>query len=288
MANFESTLYVIYDLSLRPPQFDFLCFMAQARTAAQGYDIHVVFVPREDGGYVLKGKYSDAEALYRLGHICIPACAIYGATYTVLPYREAPLPQGNFLKGVNHALESLVEIWEKAGDLYRPKATERASELVAGYVSQFKKPVVTITLRDTWRYEMKNSNTNAWLEFAETIEKDFQPVFVPDTGRAFDVWEHPYPCLPVAAVDLDTRLALYEHADMNCFTSNGPGNMCWWTNVPFLFFNSVAEGYWSKEQFAKARHPVGEQPPYFKDRQKIIWELDELPAIQKAFAEMYE
>ena len=289
MNESEKTFYVVYDLSIRPPQYDFLCFMAQARTVARGYNVHVIFKPREDGGYVLKGKqgYTDAEALYRLEHILFPACIIYGATFTVLPYRDAALPPGNYLNGVDHKISSLVDIWETAGDLFRPQATARSSQLVASYVEQFKKPIVTITLRDTWRYETKNSNTEAWFEFAHTIEHEFQPVFVPDTGKAFDAWDQPFPSFPAAAIDLDTRLALYEQADMNCFTFNGPGNMCWWSNVPLLFFLHADDTYWSQEQFAAARHPVGEQPPYFKERQKIVWGLDELPAIKKAFAEMY-
>lgn len=287
-----STLNVLYDLGDRPPQYDFFTFLAQIKTAVKGHSLHVVFVPSEEGGYAPVGKYgesefNEAEGLYRLIHICLPACMIYGVTHTILPSRDAPLPSGDWLEGVNISHAKLIEIWKETGELYRPKATLRSSELVGEYMKQFDKPVITITLRETWREKIKNSRRDDWLEFAQRIAPHFQPVFVPDTSRAFHAWDHPFPIFPVAAIDLDTRLALYEQADMNCFTANGPGNMCWWTDVPFLFFNTRVEGYWTEEEWIANGLPIGTQPPYLKERQKVIWEVDSIDVIEAAFAEAY-
>ncbi len=282
----DRVVYALYDLEKHPPQFDFFTFMTQAKTWAQGRHLHIVFMPTEQGHFVRPGKYSNSEAIYRFGHICLAACNLYSVSHTLLTSRDAKLPDGEWLDGLTAEYKAVVEAWELNGTLARLRSTLRARELVSQFLEVFEKPVVTITLRDTFRYLSRNSQHDAWLQFADNISGQYQPVFVPDTSRAFDHWDKPYPCFPIGAVDLDSRVALYELSEMNCFSSNGPGNTCWLGHGSFLFFNTRAADYVGEEVWERMRIPVGSQPLYLKPRQKLVWEIDSLDVIEKEFSAM--
>jgi len=276
--------YALYDLSRHPPQYDFICFLAQAKTLAEHRPLHVVFLPGQDGRYVKYNKYSNDEAIYRMEHICLPACILYGVTCTVLPHRNSPQPEGEWLNGLNAGHDGIMNVVDRFGNIFRPQATRRAVELVGRYAVSFEKPIVTITLRSTFRNESRNSNKEIWFEVADKIRDRYQPIFVPDTAEAFDIWDHSYPVFPIGAVDLDSRLALYEHAAMNFFSSNGPGALGWFGKIPFISFGVRAESYQNEAEWERLRLPVGSQPPYFLERQKIVWEQPDADMVLREFS----
>ena len=100
LDNELAPVYTLYDLNLYGPQFDIIPFLTQARTVAQSRPLHVVFRPCLDGSYVKADKYSNDEAIFRMEHICLPACTLYGATSTVLPKPSSPMPEGEWLEGI--------------------------------------------------------------------------------------------------------------------------------------------------------------------------------------------
>ena len=279
-------IYVLYDLQVLPPQYDVCTFLVQAKTLAQGRPLHVVFLPRSDGGYVIFGKYSDEEALYRLIHICVPLCILFGVTPTVMPRREAPLPLGDWLPEQKPGLKGVVDIWGKFRRLERPQSTHRSRELVKGFTDRFNKPIVTITLRSTFRNETRNSPLDVWLKVAEEIQGRYQPVFIRDTSFAFDDWNHPFPEFPVGAIDLDSRLALYEIATMNLMSSGGPMSLVTYGGLPFIGFNVRAEGSDSEKKWKESGVPLGGQPQFFLPHQRYVWERETVEIVLQQFAEI--
>lgn len=283
LNRYVEPIYILYDLSLWPPQYDFCTFLVSAKTVANGRPLHVVFAPGHDGSYVKSGKYSNEEAIYRMEHICLPLCFLFEVSSTVLSHREAPLPVGEWIQGVIPGYKGVKDRWNEFGSIQGPRATRRSVELVKRYADRFDKPIVTITLRTTFRNEVRNSPVEVWLRVAEALSKEYQPVFLPDTGLAFDAWEHPYPNFPIGAVDMDSRLAFYEHATMNLFTMGGPMMLALYASLPCIGFNVLSEGYLTKKQWELVGLPIGTEPPFIQKNQKYVWERETVDNVLDTF-----
>ena len=271
--------YARYDLSKWPPQFDVFSFLVQAKTLAGARPLHVVFVPGEGGYLVRTGKYSNDEAVFRMQHICFPACQVFGASATLLPTREAQVPDGDWLDDVSHDHRGVMDVFDRVGHLARVKSTTRARELVSGFTSAFSKPILTITVRNTFRNVGRNTDMDAWMTAADRLSADFDVVIVPDTQDAFSDLGLDHPVFPIGAVDLDCRLALYEHAAMNLFNSNGPAVLGLFGTIPFIEFGVRSEASVPAHYWEYLRLPIGSQPPYLMPGQKLVWETPDTDMI---------
>ncbi|MEQ8666533.1 MAG: hypothetical protein RIC16_12510 [Rhodospirillales bacterium] len=270
----DQPLNAVYDLGRWPPQFDLFTFLVQAKTLAVAQDrpLNVVFQPAEDGGYVKMGKYSHDEANYRMYHICLPATILYGASPMVLPDRNAPLPEGDYLPTMGATHDGVIRVHRETGRLEKLRASKRGLELVGEFTERFDRPIVTITLRNTFRYENRNSDLTIWREVADKLMPDFQTVFVPDTADAFKDLDFGHAVFNIGAVDLDSRLALYERAALNIFNHNGPAVLCQYGVSAFLNFGLRDEKYMTAAEWASIGMPIDTQPPYLLDNQKLVWD----------------
>ena len=124
----------------------------------------------------------------------------------------------------------------------------------------------TVTLRRTARRPERNSNEPAWRSFAAEIG-----------ALVIEDWD-------IAPIGLHERVALYAGARLNFFVTNGPMQLCSFTEYPMLCFGcQAAEGAFSNIGIA-----AGEQFPWCGPRQRLVWEPDELPVLRRAFSQWRE
>jgi hypothetical protein len=145
---------------------------------------------------------------------------------------------------------------------------------------------VTITLRECDHWPHRNSAIEEWKKFAQELNEDV--IFIRDTSRADEPLEGFVTC-PIAAKNLDARMALYERSKANLFVSNGPVALALFSDKPWLQFVKVEpdnSGYGpNTKQFWKERSgvAVGEQFPWSSQNQRIIWQDDKYENIKSAY-----
>lgn len=149
--------------------------------------------------------------------------------------------------------------------------------------------VVTITLREATHTPQRNSDIKAWTRFARHLQQNGERVvFVRDTAKACEPLAGFETC-PMASMNIDARMALYANAKMNLFVSNGPATMTWFSDKPFLCFTppepESSDYEPNKPSFWKQNMgvEVGNQYPWFKPNQRIVWQRDTYDAIKKAY-----
>jgi len=153
---------------------------------------------------------------------------------------------------------------------------------------------VTITLRETDYWIERNSNVPEWLRFAEWLKQHGERViFVRDTAYA----DKPIPGFPVcadAARSVVHRAALYEVAKANLFVSNGPCMIAMFGNKPCMVMVEVRDDkyfpYWPNTPTAWAHNigvQVGEQFPWCRSDQRIIWERDNFDNLMQGWQQLW-
>jgi hypothetical protein len=153
------------------------------------------------------------------------------------------------------------------------------------------KGVITITLREVDDpFFHRNSNIKEWGKFAKWLrdEKGEQVVWVRDT-RVAEGTVSGFDTCPLASTDLDARFWLYQNAKLNCFVSNGPMMLCVFSDFPYIAFVPPEEedsdyiantpNFWK----LKMGVSVGEQFPWAKPSQKIVWTKDTFEAMKTAY-----
>lgn len=114
----------------------------------------------------------------------------------------------------------------------------------------------TVTIRDSIRNQHRNSNRDAWLRFAEEI----------GAHVIEDAYKKP--------LSLRDRFAYYG-SRMNFFCSNGPGELCFYSDLPYTFFSPSSAN--------ATVHEVGFQFPWRNENQVIVWAEDNLENIRDSF-----
>lgn len=171
----------------------------------------------------------------------------------------------------------------------------KAGEPVPKFKSPLPPPIfgqyVTITLREAVDWPHRNSNIDAWMKFAFYLRGEGERViFVRETGEA-DVTLDAFGTSPKASKDLLYRMALYNGARANLFVSNGPASLAWFSDKPWLMFTEVEQE--GLETTYKPNTPkawrenmgieVGQQWPWSKPNQRIIWQKDDYETIVEAW-----
>jgi hypothetical protein len=119
----------------------------------------------------------------------------------------------------------------------------------------------TVTLRNDRRRPERNSNIPAWREFAKQIN-----------ALVIEDYED-------EQIGLHTRMALYAGAEMNFGVPNGPTHLLALSDYPVMMFAcDRAEG-----AFANCGIQRGEQYPWSRPNQRLIWEPDDLSTLLRHF-----
>jgi hypothetical protein len=156
----------------------------------------------------------------------------------------------------------------------------------------FSGGAVTITLREAKQWPHRNSDRNAWLKFAHHLRALGElVVIIRDTAYA-DEGLDVFPTCPGASYDLTIRAALYQSAKMNFFVSNGPATLAFFSEWSWTMFLKIepdghpyapnTPSFW-REQFGME---VGEQFPWARPDQRIVWKGDDYENLVEAWEAM--
>lgn len=271
----------IYDLNSAPASWDFLPWLANATMAAKERGVErlrVSFMTGPNLGFrsdTLPGDFEARTAF--LDGVMRPALDLFGAV-------EDPTVQVGH--GHDYMLAPVCGGAKRGIVVPTISAPQWALDEVDAELNG-KEPVV-VTLREASHWQNRNSNLDAWLDFADTLIDDDgeEVVIVRDTERALELIRG-YRTFPRASLDLKVRAALYERAKANLFVANGPMAIAYFGTRPFLIFKPLVDGYgpataqwWSD----KIGVPVGEQYPWCRPDQRIVWDDDSFENITRAWA----
>lgn len=188
-----------------------------------------------------------------------------------------------------YLLRAVTEAARRGEEVPSFKAPEKARMEVSSILRN-SKPVV-ITLREANHWPHRNSNLDEWLKFASYLEKIGEKViFVRDTAKA-DIPIDGFETCPEASRDIGIRLALYEKSKCSMFAANGPWNMAVFADFPWLMINealvsdpfdfNTPEGWKTHNGIS-----VGEQLPWSRADQRIIWKKDTYDNMRQAWEEL--
>jgi hypothetical protein len=307
----KDTLYAFYDLKWMPVSFDIPYFLMSAEVARSNQGLRqivVVFVPAS-----VNTRWPDGvNTRWRFDHICLAHIPMFPsiAGFIVAGSRAegffrmtkamhqfpdlrdpANLP---FPRLAAFHYPTWVHMAKNPGKYIRPRAPPEA---VATVRRQFEarlgsRRLIVITLRGSRHSPVRNSNINAWKEFAASLDPNaYFPLFIPDTENALSpdlgVWNDN--CAADVAFDLQLRLALNEMAWLNLFVSNGPLTIAMLDErcrvLAFKFHVPEA----SESRMASLESLglyEGKAPLHANEFQRWVWKNDDLSTIVDEFQDM--
>jgi hypothetical protein len=238
-------IMAFYDLTVAPVTFDFAYFLADADSYARskGKAGIYVYIIESDNDIMLSDKnynqiIDKSKREWRIQNILLPLISHYPSCigFAVVPramIHDLPLPSANTyppMYNLNYHppfryREAIKNITNRGFSGFM--ATNQGKKYVEGWCTSHginNKKLVAITLR-RYGYEVeRNSDIDAWCQFAQWVRGlGYCPVFIPDTDSC---WE----CLPQlegeiifseAAWNIGLRIAMNEVAIVNFFVSNG-------------------------------------------------------------------
>ena len=120
----------------------------------------------------------------------------------------------------------------------------------------------TVTIRDSFRNPHRNSNREAW----ECFAKDIGAVVIDDCD--------------LKPIPLKERWDLYQ-CRMNLFVDNGPANLCYFSDAPYISMKFQPTPHLEKIGF-----PKGAQIPWANKNQKLVWEDDTYENLTNLFGSL--
>lgn len=263
----------VYDLGQSPATFDFVHWLANAERARQASGdptIQVVFV---DGDRQLSERdilFSPERKAWRLHNLLVPLCRLLPSVsgYEVFGTGKQTISYNFDRKSVAPILH----------------ATEAARDLAAAWL-RTNKPVVTVTIRQSDFQLPRNSNLAEWKKTADWLtEQGCRVVFIPDaeadlSGEAMGDLEKTYRICEPAALYPDFRLALYERALLNCFTSGGPYALALYSGVPFFSCKLITPEIHTCTEWYQKKIGLAPDLP-MAPCQQICWKDDQFELIK--------
>ncbi len=306
----DRPLVAVYDLSVCPVNYDFVHFLILSeieRTRLGLSHVHIVIVPGETDGFFWGMPYDTENKWWRLQNIVMPACSLLPSCKqtTLCANREeaaATIEKAEHTFPKNYDLSKpvgyymvceVVAAWAIHGHDFPLAAPAQARSYIQSWIDSFAngKHVVTITLRQATYQEMRNSDVNAWADFARWLEKmGYFPVIIPDTEAIFKPPHKALDGLTVfneAAVNLLLRAALYELSYLNMYVGSGPTSICRFSSrTRYQHFRitspgsldtrpEIIEGVWGVD--------YGSQFPFAGEYQKLIWEPESFDLLKDEF-----
>lgn len=155
--------------------------------------------------------------------------------------------------------------------------------------------LVVITLREAAYILERNSNLDAWQEFARKRQAEgYEILFIRDTAKAdepMDGWE----THREAAIDLEARQEVYSRAFCNVSIATGPTSLLMFSDNPFLIMVPIGkfDGYdpWTAEWMKVACGidvTKEDQYAWFTHDQRFSWVDDTAENIELAWSRWLE
>lgn len=282
--------HAVYDLGRCPASYDFVDWLIQAEMIRRAMEapapLKVTFAPGPNGGFRADTLPVDIAGRQRfLDNVMRPALALVGA----IEDGEAP---SDACTHPVYTLKPVVEMVNAGVAVPRWRAEDAAVAAVAWWLTKraIDQAPVVITLRESTHWPQRNSRLLNWLRFADYLKSQGEAVvIVRDTERAGDAFGA-HDVYQQAAMHLDIRAALYQCAKCNLMSSNGAGALPLFSNVPFLIFEPLdVPGYGPAcDEWWIANHGInrGEQYPWLRPDQRIVWDWDSYSAIRRAWDDL--
>lgn len=307
-------LQFVCDLSVAPVTFDFASYLAAAELERRRRELHgieVIFLLGPHGG--VRRELPEYEAavdptarLWRLRNLLIPlltflpsvrgfaVCDTRLQAEAVIACDPALLYPADYRLALpRHPSRRVVYDLSRAGMPVWPMlcASEAGLRFAYSYLARVTKgrKAVVITLRDYAMSPQRNSNSAAWIEFADGLDpENYAPIFVRDSETAMNAPVEGlgrHAVCEAASWNLEIRMALYQLAWLNLAIMHGPMELCWFNeHARYVVFLKAGLSHVSSEtELADAGHPAGLQLPFAKPWQRIAWEADDLPIIRREF-----
>lgn len=288
-APFDASV-ATYDLGAAPASYDFFAWLiiAEMQRRHDGCEkpLRVGFLPGPQLGFRMDGfERFTAHRQQMLDHVMRPALALVGGS-------EDPTVTNGSLWHNRYTFAPVVEACRRGQEVPILKAPSDVQSKMDKWLAAkgIDNPVV-ITLRECQHWPHRNSRLANWLRFASVLRGDGeQVVFVRDTAKADEecIEGADFPTCWAAAVDIQARMALYARAKCNLFVGNGPAALAFFSDRPYLMFSPIdPTGKWfpGTDEWWRKNHGIGtgEQFPWSKETQRIVWDLDHYPAIMRAW-----
>ena len=197
------------------------------------------------------------------------------------------VPGGKFDFSITY--NDIVARYRRGEQIPQLCSTPAALEAVDAMLKDIPPPIV-ITLREAEHQPQRNSNLGEWLRFAgDLVERGEEVIFVRDTAKADEEFDE-FSTLPLASHNLHIRLALYQRAKFNLFVANGPATLNFHIDTPFIMMSEIDhnrigtyEPAWPEWWKPRMGIEAGEQFPWFKANQRIVWQQDTYANISAAW-----
>lgn len=233
---------------------------------------------------------SSTYSRQMIANVLRPAIAMIGAIAE--PVVHLPIRAADYATYVeyDYHIGHLVDAGRQGHKIPRWTPPQWAVDEVKAYLKGGK-PVV-ITLRETGAQLERNSNVEAWMEFAFSLAGDYGVLFIRDTCKAAEPLL-PFTTWPRASRNAYVRAALYQQAALNLMVCNGPNTWAIFGNdTPYLIFKELiptlpewdhgnAKG-WREQDHME----IGDQYPWATDKQRLTWTDDTFENIKAAFEEL--
>lgn len=261
----------VYDRTKCPDSWDFLQWLVNLRMAYPDLrNIKFIHGYRNDG---LARSPEQREAIFH--NVMRPSLSLLG-------FEEG---DGEEVEYVHYFIRNAVRAARAGVPVPKWQIPQWAMDGVAEAL-EGRKPIV-ITLREATYYPARNSNLEAWKQFARECGEDV--IFVRDTAKANESLEG-FETFPAASVNVSTRAALMAQAKANLLVANGPIALLEYMDVPWLTFKfltpEIADwrpghpAWWEKMGV-----PEGTQLPWSNDKQRIVWADDSLEVLREVWPE---
>jgi len=274
------------DLSKVPASFDFITWLVNAemdrRRRGAPAPLLVAFVDGTDEGFRKGDVQNLPEKRQIMDKVMRPALALFGAK------EEPGAIHGRQYHYWYRPITDGFKTGEEVPKVEVPMAA-RMHVLRRLYTRHLSDPIV-ITLRETRYSPERNSNINAWLEFARRRrDEGHNVVFVRDTAKAHEPLDD-FATYPEASLDLITRAALYSAAKCNMIVANGPAELLQFSDWPFIEIKpsaeidplrpvSMGESWW--QRFGGITPP--ESFPWLGKHQLTVWKRDTIDVLETAW-----
>lgn len=314
----RQTLYAFYDLQVAPVTFDASWFAVAAERRRQQLglsQVHFIIVPGNVDGFREERAHYEASIdtatrAWRLHNIVLPIFTLTPgfSGYTLLASRKAayrfvggecPHMYPEFFEPgfpVSHHPSELLKTTHSPD---APTSTLQGPTQGLRYLNRWaesrlkNRRLISITLRDYAFMKERNSNIHVWASFAQRLDSTrFLPVFILDTEATLDPLPKVLEGFEVfreASWNVPLRMSLYETSYLNLGVNNGPMFMCALNRrTRLLIFKLITASVpqTTKELIASLGFEIGGQLPFSTPLQKLVWEDDTLPVIEREFHAM--
>lgn len=311
-------VYAVYDLAAGTLTYDFLHYLMQAeqfRLRAGKSRLFVMFARAPGNGFRLSSNLdhflSHVRKRWRFANLLIPCAQLLPSCIGVRVWHDRPalaallreLPPecvfpANFDIDKPICPYGMPEVLQYAGkphDVRALQAPPLAAALTRRWLGELAgtKPVISITLRESDYQPIRNSNLEAWRGFARwCAAQGFHVVVIPDTeallsGRAAAFEDGTM--LPLAALSVAYRMAVYQESFVNMMVGNGPAGLCLYHPAArSLLFNMLHPSLHicTAEYLASQGMAPGRQIACAGPYQRIVWESDNEDALRRALTSL--